>query len=180
MSTIAAMSSQMTVRLDARSSRRARSLLTVAALGFAVASCSDAATQDDTTRDDGGEVVEGGEVGTLSLKVGDCLAEEAEGEIESVPVVPCSEPHDSELFHSFEIPGDDFPGVDEVQTIAVDTCTEEFESFIGVSYEDSVWDITAVYPTEETWDQIDDREIICGVFPISDEDTTGSARGIAE
>lgn len=155
-------------------------MLVVAGLGLSIAACTDEAIQDETTRDDGGEVVEGGEVGSLSLKVGDCLAEEAEGEILSVPVVPCSEPHDSELFHSFDIPGDVFPGEDEVREIATDTCIAEFDAFIGMAYADSLWDITAVFPTESTWDDLDDREVICGVFPISDEDTAGSARGIAE
>lgn len=34
--------------------------------------------------------------------------------------------------------------------------------------------------TQATWEQLNDREVLCGVFPVSDEDTTGSARGIAE
>lgn len=165
---------------NARPSRRTRSLLAVVGLGVVVASCGNATTQDETTRDESGDVVEGGDVGSLSLKVGDCLAAEAEGEIESVPVVPCSEPHDSELFHSFEVPGEEYPGEDEVRSITADTCIAEFENFIGLAYEDSAWDVTGIFPTEATWNQVDDREVICGVFRVDGEASTGSARGVAE
>ena len=41
-------------------------------------------------RDESGAVVEAGEVGSLRLKVGDCLGAEVIGEVELVPVVPCS------------------------------------------------------------------------------------------
>tara|TARA_B110000459_G_C16619231_1_gene500669 strand:- start:3053 stop:3235 length:183 start_codon:yes stop_codon:yes gene_type:complete len=40
-------------------------------------------------RDESGAVVEAGEVGSLRLKVGDCLGAQAVGEVESVPVVRC-------------------------------------------------------------------------------------------
>lgn len=169
----------MRTRPTRSTAARTRRLVAVGVVALVSASCADAASQDDTTRDDDGQVVEGGEVGSAALKVGDCLEEEAVGEILSVPVVPCSEPHDSELFFSFEIPGDEFPGDAAIQTLVQERCTEEFDDFIGLAYEDSVWDISAVFPTEGAWDQ-GDREVLCGVFPLSDEDTTGSARGIAE
>jgi len=155
-------------------------MFAVVGLGVAVAACGATATQDETTRDDDGDVVEAGDVGSLSLKVGDCLAAEAVGEVESVPVVPCSEPHDSELFYSFQIPDGEYPGDEAVRAITAETCIAEFEDFIGLAYEDSVWDVSGIFPTEATWNQVDDREVVCGVFPISGEDTTGSARGIAE
>jgi hypothetical protein len=40
--------------------------------------------------------------------------------------------------------------------------------------------LTAIYSTEQTWEAINDREVLCGVFPVSDEDAIGSAMGIAE
>ena len=94
--------------------------------------------------------------------------------------MPCSEPHDPELFHSFDLGGDVFPGDEATINLAREGCISEFDSFIGLAYAESVWDITAIYPTEQTWDAINDREVVCGVFPVSDEDTVGSVRGVAE
>ena len=158
-----------------------RSVAAVVALGFLAGACaSKAAFTDESERDESGDVVEAGEVGSLRLKVGDCLGAEAVGEVESVPVVPCSEPHDSELFYSFELAGDMFPGKEATIELAQEGCITEFDAFIGLAYAESVWDITAIYPTEHTWDAINDREVLCGVFPLSDEDTVGSALGVAE
>ena len=150
------------------------------ALVFGLGACSNSAAGDETERNEDGEVVEGGDVGALVLKVGDCLAEPAVGEVEKVPVVPCSETHDSELFHSFMLTGDEYPGVDAIVEEVGTECIPEFATFMGIAYEESEWDISTIYPTQETWDGIDDREVLCGVFPLSEEDTTGSARGIAE
>ena len=158
--------------------RIALAVATVSAL--ALVSCGASVDQDETTRDDDGEVVEGGEVGAFRLKVGDCLAAEAVGEVESVPVVPCSEPHDSELFHSFMMPDGAYPGDAAVVEQAEMGCVGAFDAFIGLAYADSAWDITYVFPSEATWNGIGDREVLCGVFPLTDEDTTGSAKGIAE
>ncbi len=152
----------------------------VVAAGIVAAACTPAVEQDETTRDESGEVIEGGEVGALSLKVGDCLAAEESGEVQSVPVVPCSEPHDSELFHSFDVTADEYPGLDQMGELAQSGCIEAFDDFIGFPYADSVWDVTSIYPTEDTWNELDDREVLCGVYPLSDEDTTGSARGVGE
>ena len=159
--------------------RIALAALTLSVLMLPACSSNDAG-QDDSTRDDDGDVVEGGEVGAFRLSVGDCLAAEAVGDVESVPVVPCSEPHDSELFHSFQLADGEYPGNQSVIDQAQAGCIAEFDAFIGLAYAESVWDITAVYPTEASWNAVGDREVLCGVFPISDEDTTGSARGIAE
>ncbi len=128
-------------------------------------------------------MVEGGEVDALRLRVGDCLAETAvdgSGEVESVPVVPCSEPHHTELYHSFQLAGDDFPVDPSVEQLAGEGCYDAFESFIGLAYEDSVWDISTIYPTPESWDQINDREVLCGTYRVDDGLSVGSAEGSAE
>ena len=43
--------------------------------------------------------------------------------------------------------GDDFPGVDDVDQAAIQGCPEDT--------------VTYLFPTEESWEQIDDREIVC-------------------
>ena len=147
------------------------------ALGLVLASCGGA---NPAVRDASGQVVEGGEVDAFDLRVGDCFINQNAGQFNSVPVVPCAELHFYELFHSFDVPGVEYPGADEVSAIASDTCADQFENFIGFSYGDSVWDVTAVTPTEDTWDDEGGREAICAVYPLNGIETTGTARGIAE
>ncbi|MFT4773079.1 MAG: hypothetical protein ACI83Y_002333 [Candidatus Azotimanducaceae bacterium] len=127
-----------------------------------------------------GDVVEAGEVGLLRLKAGDCLGAEAIGEVQPIPIVPCSEPHASEIFHSFDLVGDVFPGEEATRELAQEGCIAEFDTFIGVAHAESVWDIPAISPTEQAWDAINDREVLWGVFLASNGGTVGSARGVAE
>lgn len=180
MTSITIPTSPTTAIIDLTTRSRGRRFATSLALGVTLIAASGCTSSDETKRNDDGEVVEGGDVGSGALQVGDCLAEEAVGEIQSVPVVPCSDVHDTELFHSFDLVGDDFPGVEAIQEAVADECLPAFEEFIGVAYADSAWDISTIAPTQETWDAIDDREVLCGVFPLTDEDTTGSAKGIAQ
>ena len=113
-------------------------------------------------RDESGAVVEAGEVGSLRLKVGDCLGAQAVGEVESVPVVPCSEPHHSEIFHSFDLVGDVFPGEEATSKLAQGGCVAEFDAFIGLAFAESVWDITLLHPSEQSWNDVNDRQVRCG------------------
>jgi hypothetical protein len=155
------------------------SLAAVFVFGSLGAACgSEAAFSDESERDESGAVVEAGEVGLLRLKVGDCLGAEVIGEVESVPVVPCSEPHNSEIFHSFYLVGDVFPGEEATSKLAQEGCVAEFDTFIGVAYAESVWNLSAMHPTEQSWDDV--NEVLCDVFLVSGEDTVGSARGVAE
>jgi hypothetical protein len=94
--------------------------------------------------------------------------------------VPCSEPHNSEIFHSFDLVGDVFPGEEATSKLAQEGCVAEFDTYIEVAYAESVWDISAISPTEQVWNDVNDREVLRGVFMASGEDTVGSARGVAE
>ena len=59
----------------------------------------------------------------FSLAVGDCLVEETpDGEVQSLPVVPCDQPRASEIYYLHMIEGDSLPGPDEMESIASDEC----------------------------------------------------------
>jgi hypothetical protein len=159
-------------------SRATSSLILITALG--VAGCGNTVSDDDSTRDQSGEVVEGGDVGAFRLQVGDCLAQEAVGDVESVPVVPCAEPHDSELYHSFDLPGTEYPGEEAIIESAQQGCFDAFETFIGASYESSIYDISYLYPVEESWNKLNDRTVLCGVYLVDGSLAVGSAAGIGQ
>jgi hypothetical protein len=156
-------------------SRITTSLLLIAAVG--AAGCATTVADDDSTRDEAGEVVEGGDVGAFRLQVGDCLAEEAIGDVESVPVVPCDEAHDSELYHTFDLPDTEYPGEESIIDSAQQGCLAAFESFVGAPYETSIYDISYLYPIEESWNAIKDRTVLCGVYLVDGSLAVGSAAG---
>lgn len=150
----------------------------VASLG--VVGCGTDAGDDSSTRDESGEVVEAGEVGAFRLQVGDCLAEEAIGDVDSVPVVPCDEPHDSELYHTFELTGAEYPGEAAVVEAAQQGCLDTFGAFVGEPYETSIYDIAYIYPVESSWTDVNDRSVLCGVYLVDGSLAVGSAAGIGQ
>ncbi len=124
--------------------------------------------------DDDGE---GAEVEALSLELGDCFNDPGSSSVESVMVVACSEPHDFEVYYIFELPEGEFPGVDVVEEQWIAGCLPEFEGFVGLPFDESVLDMSAIFPTEQTWSSLDDREVLCSVTAVDGAPRTGSAKG---
>jgi hypothetical protein len=97
----------------------------------------------------------------FTLSVGDCLVDDAdEGEVSEVPVVPCDQPHTSEVFYSHIIPGDTLPSQSEMEDIVDAECVSRFEGFVGIPYTDSALLVTWLEPTAESW-AAGDRELLC-------------------
>ncbi len=113
----------------------------------------------------------------LELQVGDCANQsDLQGDqVESVPAIDCSEEHDAEIFAEHVFSGDDYPGVETVQAESQETCLKEFETFIGLPYEESSLPFTMLYPSEQSWNDADDRTTLCIV--VSDEPLTESLKG---
>ena len=117
----------------------------------------------------------GGQVATAD--VGECAqTADLEGELTEIPTVDCSEEHDAQFIHKFELEGDDFPGLDAIETQAGEGCIAAFEGYIGTAWEESELQMTYIAPNEETWDQADDREVLCVAFLV-DSTTTESFEG---
>lgn len=151
-----------------------------AGLGLVGAGYVGLAGEDDTTRDESGAVVEGGEVGAFRIRVGDCIADSPDGDFESVEAVPCEQEHRSEVFAAFMLPHDDsakFPGLDVVQTTGDEGCLDRFEGFVGIDYASSVYGIGVVAPTAGSWNEVDDREVLCLISNYDGTLKTGSSAG---
>lgn len=160
-----------------RSVRGAAALLAVCALVFA------ACSGDTTTRDDEGEIIEGGEINVFEVQEGDCLLLPSEtNEVSSFEGVACDEPHDGEIYELFDITGfDDYPGDAEISAQADEGCFNAFEPFIGLEYAQSVYFVQTFVPNQQTWDGQDDREVICIVVPAPGEpQLTMSLEGVAQ
>jgi len=130
------------------------------------------------TRDaDSGEVTGGGQIDVFTLSVGDCLNDQSAEEVYDVPVVPCDQPHDYEVYYDFAVPDGDFVE-DDVTAAADDGCYGAFTEFVGMSYEESALDFTYFTPTQQSWDEGGDRIVSCMIADPSSQ-TTGSLAGVA-
>jgi len=155
-----------------------RLLVPLVAFALVIAACSDDATTDNSTRDDSGTIVEGGDVGVFVLKVGDCFNQSTEADaISDVPGVPCDEPHDVQIYAAFDLADGDWPGLDSVEMDAALGCLERFEAAIGEPYETSPIDIFPMYPLEDGWNGLDDREVLCGGYNVDGSKLTADLLG---
>ncbi|NTW41227.1 MAG: hypothetical protein HGA44_15370 [Cellulomonadaceae bacterium] len=138
------------------------------------------AVSDEPRRDaTSGEIEAADEVTAFALRVGDCLDSTAlDEEIETVPVIPCDEPHDAEVYARYEFDEGAYPGEDSVAQTAEKFCYNEFSGFVGATYEDSALDFFPMFPVQDGWEQIDDREVLCMVIDL-DGGVTATMAGAA-
>lgn len=171
--------------------------LTVGAVAaaFALSSCgiaqsiiqeaaggADGGSGGTTGTDSGAGSVGSNENNVMELTVGDCFNESEMNsalmgsEVQGVPVVDCSEPHDSEFFYSEILPEGDFPGTESVNASAEEACFgQPFTDFVGVEFAVSEIYASFLTPIEAGW-EAGDREILCYVM-LPDETTTGTLEG---
>ena len=125
-----------------------------------------------------------GESGVFTLSVGDCLNDASEtGDVSTVPVVDCDTPHDSEIYARVLMDDAEYPGVEATIAAADDACRTEFERFVGIAVDDSIYSFGTLYPTASSWDG-GDREILCRIALAradgSIEKVSGSLEGHAK
>ncbi len=153
------------------------------ALCLGLTACS---SGDEATRDETGAVASEGTVDAFAVELGDCIQDPTAGadpnevaEVQSIEAVPCDEPHDGEVYHVFDMPDGDYPGDEAVLAAVEEGCVAAFADFVGKPYEESSLDYLSLQPTQETWEQMDDREVVCIVADPSGEKKIGSLRGAA-
>jgi hypothetical protein len=156
--------------------RHHRRLLAVAC----IASLALTATACQAERDAEGDIVGAGTLAADELGVGDCFddgaATEEVVEIADVPAVPCDEPHDNEVFHAFELEGDELPADAEIEARVDQECVPAFDLFVGTAYETSELDLFAIWPTAGSWDG-GDREVLCAVYAMDQSKLEGTVAG---
>lgn len=149
--------------------------LAVAAL--ALSGCSTSAP--DAQRDESsGEITESAEANVFSIAVGDCLDlsdSSMSNEVSSLPTVPCSDEHDSEVYAETTLDGEEYPA--DLDDQAGQYCYDQFASFVGKAYEESSLDFQYLTPTQDGWEQGNDRSVQC--ILLSPEPVTASLAGSA-
>ncbi len=125
--------------------------------------------RDETT----GEIVEGGTTDIFTLQIGDCINEPGAAgatsddpvETAEVATVPCSEPHDYEVYFHDEVSFDEYPtNEDDLWAEGENFCYQAFEPFVGMAYEESTLDFFYDVPTQESWTLANDRAVDCLLF----------------
>lgn len=121
----------------------------------------------------------GGKGNVFSLKVGQCFDDPdvVAAEIIDVIIVDCSSPHDNEVYAAFDLAGTAFPGVDEVFDAAHRGCEDRFSAYVGEPLAAGALAATFLAPTEQSWDNSDDREVICYLLDRRGAPLRGPMRG---
>lgn len=159
------------------SSARRASAIAIAAIGIGLfAGCSAGAPERDTETN---EITEAGDADVYALTVGDCLDDATGTEVTEVPVVPCDQPHDNEVIYSFDMPEGDFPGQEAFTAAALEQCPPAFTEYVGIAWEESMYDVWPMTPTEAGWTQGGDHEILCLAFDPTLTKIEGSVKGTA-
>ncbi|MBF4992564.1 septum formation family protein [Arthrobacter gandavensis] len=143
------------------------------------AASSSASAEADTAADEKTEdEVSAETVDAVDLKVGDCLVDDPDAEqIEAVDVLPCTEPHDTEVYAAMDMEAGAFPGEEAVDAAAQEFCLAEFQPYIGTDYSESALNIGYLTPTPSSWTLGNDREILCTVYRMDGEKLSTSVKG---
>jgi len=99
-----------------------------------------------------------------SLVPGDCLQKPGDA-FDTVQRVDCAKPHDLEVFALVDDPapkGSKYPGKELMDREANVTCPPQFQSYVGVPFEESQLAVPFFVPTKEAWDA-NSRRLLCTV-----------------
>ena len=120
----------------------------------------------------------GDDVPANDVEVGQCTNQDLTGQVGEIDTVDCDNAHTAEVFALFDLDGDDYPGSEEVASLATEGCTgDRFEEYVGLSYAESEIFAANIAPTEETWNDADDRTVICFAVAQDGSATEGSVKG---
>ncbi|MDZ7677564.1 MAG: septum formation family protein [Acidimicrobiales bacterium] len=137
-----------------------RLVLALAALVLMAAACSN----DEPDRDEDGRLTSAGDLSVFDLVEGDCvvLDESLEAANETLPVVPCDQPHQGEVYALVDVDDiDAYPGERELSDRAELECISRFADYVGVDLADSTLYYTYMIPSIRGWQEDDDRTVVC-------------------
>ena len=117
---------------------------------------------------------------STELQVGDCYNyDDSETQVSNVEVVDCSAPHQYEVYSNYQITQSTFPDESTMKSEQYAACHDTFETYVGVPYDQSQYDVTMLTPTENSWAQ-GDHAITCSLAAKDDSLITGSLKGAAK
>lgn len=122
-----------------------------------------------------------GKKDVFSMQVGDCTDDEdlEATEVTSVRDASCDDAHDNEVYMTWELESDQFPGGaypgDEAMIETADGgCVTYFETWVGTPVDETSLYFFPYYPSAQSWAN-GDREVVCLAY-----DTNGPVTGSLE
>lgn len=109
----------------------------------------------------------------FQLHTGQCLNSSLNG-ISGVHVLPCSRPHNGEVFGTFQVAGHRYPGSAALQREASDGCVSRLSSYLNPQLSASSLTQSYVYPDAGAW-AAGERTVVCTVHSTAGP-LTGSVR----
>lgn len=81
----------------------------------------------------------------------------------NIPIVPCTEPHQNEIYHIYNLPDDEgyLETEDSIKEM-LQVCQNEFESLSSSSELGSSYQLSVLTPSSDSWQQ-GDRQVVCYV-----------------
>ena len=94
----------------------------------------------------------GGEVSAAKLTVGHCVDGLKESDdVAGLPVLPCEQPHEGEVFAIVELPAGPYPGDEALGKQAQQECLKQFENYAPSSVADDKVELFYLHPSELSW-----------------------------
>jgi hypothetical protein len=113
----------------------------------------------------------------FSTDVGICYGTADSPDISFYSQTDCALPHYYEVTGTVSYPGDTFPGDQALQNQGNAACEVAFEAYVGIDYEDSIYQGYWFIPSQATWELLGDRRIVCLVGDIDGNLLSASPRG---
>src|SRR4051812_4475169 len=112
------------------------------------------------------------------LQVGNCVIDPSDDfDEDTLPVVPCEQPHEGEVYAVFSLTGTRYPGDAAVDRRANGVCDGRLDDYVGRSAATSVqWDYDDYTPSADTW-RDGDRVVVCVLSRADADPLIGSVRG---
>lgn len=147
----------------------------VAALAVGALACDDDADPDEASDQ---RVLE------IATDTGEpvCLlvTDDLPPEVERLPIIDCEIAHTHEIYATVDYEEQSvFPGVEVLGEFAQVACLEAFEPFVGTSAFDSSLSYTWLVPTLGSWNDRDDREVLCVLASRDGSELRGSMQDSA-
>jgi hypothetical protein len=104
-------------------------------------------------------------------------------EVTEIPTIDCAKEHSHELYDVIPYRNDEspeqsdvFPGLAALDSFAERVCIASFELYVGVSPFDSTLSFSWLVPTLASWNNDNDRDILCVVGLFDGNMLTGSVK----
>lgn len=140
-------------------------------LGLMVSGCA-----ANGPRNTSGQVTASATTDAYSIRVGDCIGALPSESTERLTLIPCNQEHHWEAFATSNLTGTNYPGATAIAEQARRECGRVAKGFLGSSVERTKFEVTSLTPTKASWEQAQDREVMC-LVGSSERTITGTLAG---